>query len=188
MEAASLVEVMSPEQLQTVVQKWRTTTRYKPIEGFKGEYAWLSNSWPAPVKLDDMQFPNVETAFQAAKTLDLKVRAQIAALPTAKEAKEMVQHITVRPDWDNVKQSVMKDLLRQKFQDPDLRLKLMDTLNAYLEDDDGDDNFLGNLLMNVRVNEFFEELLKDMKVRFGIGDGQTEEAAPALEAAAGRPR
>lgn len=154
-----LVEMMSVDQLRSVIQHQTSPERpdAKPITGFKGEYAWLSDSWPAPVKLDDMQFPNVEAAFQAAKTLDPEVRAKIASLPTPEQAKEMGHHIMVRPDWDNVKSSIMQDLLRQKFGNQELRQKLHYAfLDAPLEDtgDGKADNFLGELL---RVYELVRE-------------------------------
>ena len=73
---ATLVKIMSVEQLEAIIKEQdKEQAQAKLIRGFKGDYAWLSNSWPAPVKLDDMQFVNVEAAFQAAKTLDLKVGA-----------------------------------------------------------------------------------------------------------------
>ena len=46
-----------------------------PIEEFKGKYRFLSNFYArSPVEFDGMIFPSVETAYQAAKTLDKKQR------------------------------------------------------------------------------------------------------------------
>jgi len=109
-----------------------------------------------------MVFGTVEGAYQAAKTLDLEVRAQIAALPRPGQAKRYGRKLKVRDDWEKVKLAVMEDLLRQKFAHPDLRQKLLDTGDAYLEESNtwGDrwwgvcdgkgQNHLGRLLMKIR--------------------------------------
>lgn len=132
------------------------------ITHFRGEYRWLSNFWPVTVTLEGMDFPSVEAAYQAAKTLDLEVRAQIAALSRPGEAKRMGRKLNIRDGWDGMKLQVMEDLLRQKFADPELRQKLLATGDAHVEerntwDDrfwgvcDGEgENHLGRLLMLIR--------------------------------------
>jgi len=134
----------------------------KAIRGFRGRNRWLSNFSPAQVTLDGMVFGSVEGAYQAAKTLDLEVRAQIAALPKPGQARRFGRRLNVRDDWEKVKLSVMEDLLRQKFAHADLRQKLLDTGDAYLEEsnawrdffwgvcDGKGENHLGKLLMRIR--------------------------------------
>ena len=134
----------------------------KAITHFRGPYRWLSNFWPAKVTLDGMEFSSVEHGYQAAKTLDLDVRSRIAALTTPGEAKRMGRKLVVREGWDGMKLAVMEALLRQKFADADLRQKLLDTGDAYLEEGNswGDvwygvcngvgENHLGRLLMAIR--------------------------------------
>jgi N-glycosidase YbiA len=134
----------------------------KAISHFRGPHRWLSNFWPAKVTLDGMEFSTVEHGYQAAKTLDMAVRAQIAVLPTPGEAKRMGRKLEVREGWDGMKLKVMEDLLLQKFADADLRQKLLDTGDAYLEEqntwedffwgvcDGKGENHLGKLLMATR--------------------------------------
>jgi hypothetical protein len=136
------------------------TTRI--IGPFRGELRWLSNFFPAPVTLDGMTFPTVEHAYQAAKTLHEAEREMIRDLPTPGRAKRASRHLTLRPDWQEVKLAVMEDLLRQKFADAQLRRLLLDTsphliveLNRW-----GDvfwgvckgrgENHLGRILMRLR--------------------------------------
>lgn len=102
------------------------------IDRFKGEYRWLSNFWPSPVILDGDRFESVEAGYQAAKTLDGQVREKIRRLPTAADAKRFGRRIgkliPFRPAWnDDFKVRLMRDLLRQKFTDPDLRQRLITT-------------------------------------------------------------
>ena len=102
------------------------------ITKFKGDFRWLSNFWAVQVVLDGTVFPSVEHAYVAAKTLDAQVREKIRRLPTAADAKRFGKRIgrsiPFRPAWnDDLKLQVMRDLLRQKFSDPDLRQRLITT-------------------------------------------------------------
>jgi N-glycosidase YbiA len=83
-------------------------------------------------------------------------------LPTPGKAKQMGRKLQVRDGWDGMKLQVMEALLRQKFADPVLRQKLLDTGDAHLEEGNswGDvwygvcngvgENHLGKLLMAIR--------------------------------------
>ncbi len=140
------------------------------IKGFRGGYRWLSNFWPATVTLDGITYPTTEHAYQAAKTLDPEIRQQIAALDKPGKTKRFARKIQIRPDWDNVKLAVMEDLIRQKFNIPELREKLLATGDAYIEETNtwGDRfygvsggvglNHLGKIIMKVR-----DELQKSMQ-------------------------
>lgn len=76
----------------------------------------FSNFQPARVRCDlGVLYPTVEHAFQAMKSLDKGERERIAALPTPGKAKRAGRQVTLRRDWEEVKQTVMRFLLRQKF-------------------------------------------------------------------------
>jgi len=146
------------------------------IHGFFGEYRWLSNFWYAEVTLDGETYSSTEHAYQAAKTLDETLRRQFRfkiryegiepseTTPTCGEAKKMGSKLELRSDWEDIKVSVMTDLVRQKFTNNfDLKQKLLDTGDLYLEETNhwGDvfwgvckgkgQNVLGNLLMQIRT-------------------------------------
>jgi ribA/ribD-fused uncharacterized protein len=108
------------------------TQKTKPISNFHYEYAFLSNFFdPAPVELDGVWYPNIECAYQAAKTLDLKLREPFTKYQAGK-AKSEGQNLPLRENWDGIKNDVMLDLLRKKFSNPGLRLKLLATGDAEL--------------------------------------------------------
>lgn len=134
------------------------------ISQFDGPNRFLSNFWPAHVVLDNVAYPTVEHAYQAAKTTPDK-RAPFLAASSPEQAKRLGRTITPRPDWDNVKITVMKELLQQKFADPALAKMLLATENAQLIEGNhwGDrfwgqspagsgngSNHLGHLLMEIR--------------------------------------
>lgn len=104
------------------------------IDKFDGKYSFLSNFYFSPIEIYDIGYPTVEHAFQAAKTLDKSLRKAIAAAPTPGQAKRMGRQVQLRPDWEEVKIGVMEHCLREKFKDPELRQKLLDTEDQYLQE------------------------------------------------------
>ena len=104
-----------------------TLNRCKMIGPFEKEFRWLSNFWPAEVVFEEMQFRTVEHAYVAAKTLDPVERQFIQSVETPGQAKLFGRHVELRPDWLQVRLSVMEDLIRQKFQNEELREKLLAT-------------------------------------------------------------
>ena len=133
------------------------------IDRFEGEFRFLSNFAPSLVFHDGIRYPTVEHAYQAAKTLDFRERWKIAQLPTPGQAKRAGRRVQLRPDWEQVKDRIMQELLIQKFiLNADLRQKLVNTGQAHLVEGNtwGDTywgvcngegrNRLGGLLMGVR--------------------------------------
>lgn len=82
---------------------------------FHGEYWWLSNFSESKVSYEGVEYPTVEHAYQAAKTLDKDRREKIRDADTPALAKKMGRKVVIRPDWEQVKLQVMEVLLRQKF-------------------------------------------------------------------------
>ena len=135
------------------------------ISEFRGPYFFLSNFYETPVKYDSLTYPSSETAFQAAKCLDPKAR-KIFQTMTPKQAKQFGRHVSLRPDWEEVKLQVMADILKNKFENKELRAKLLATESANLVEGNywhdtfwGVDlatgkgqNHLGKLLMALRTN------------------------------------
>jgi ribA/ribD-fused uncharacterized protein len=131
------------------------------IAWFRDEYAFLSNFYSSEIEHEGIVFPTVEHAFQAAKTMDIE-RRKIAATPAPGSAKRLGRRVKLRPDWEQIKVGLMRDLLRNKFSDPDLAARLLATGSAELiEGNNWNDTFwgvcrgrgrnmLGQLLMEVR--------------------------------------
>ena len=133
------------------------------IDSFQGPYRFLSNFWPAEIVFEDVTYPSVEHAYQAAKTLDIGERKRIANLPTASEAKKEGRKLTKRADWEQVKFHVMEECVRYKFtHHAELKAQLLATGQAELIEgnDWGDkiwgvyqgegENRLGKILMKIR--------------------------------------
>ncbi|MER6498379.1 GTP cyclohydrolase II [Streptomyces sp. NPDC001455] len=116
----------------------------RAIDRFTGLWEFLSNYSAATVRLDGVEYPTVEHAYQAAKTLDRSIRTRIAGEPDPDEAKRLGRRHADRPDWEEAKVAVMRSLVEQKFQDPELRERLLATGTAELvEGNDWGDEFWG---------------------------------------------
>lgn len=134
------------------------------ITCFKDEFAFLSNFWPCMVEYEGIIFPSSEHAFQAAKTDNLEDRERIAALNSPGKAKRAGKNMKLREGWAGKRVDVMREILRIKFSDPDLRRLLVATRpHELIEGNNWGDRFwgvsggkgentLGKLLMEVRDN------------------------------------
>lgn len=140
-------------------------THRNVISSFTGKYTFLSNFYPAPVTYMGQTYANNEAAFQAQKTSCAKEQQQfsIFRLHNPAEAKKRGKNLTLRPDWDKVKISLMYEICMCKFmQNPELRDALLATGNSLLIEGNtwGDyfwgkvngngENQLGLILMDVR--------------------------------------
>lgn len=133
------------------------------IDDFHGNNSWLSNFYECEVRFEGQSYPSVEAAYQAAKTLDAKLRAEVAAETSPALAKKRGRKLKIRPDWDDIKLAVMASCLFYKFTaHPELRAKLLGTGKEDLVEENwwGDrywgttkgvgENHLGRLLMELR--------------------------------------
>ena len=135
------------------------------ITTFEGEYEFLSNFYESPVTFEGLTYGSSEAAFQACKSLDPAVRERFTSLSPAQSKREGYK-VNLRADWEDVKVSVMDEILRAKFsQNPGLMEKLSATGQAILvEGNDWQDTFwgfdfnlgygentLGRLLMRMRA-------------------------------------
>jgi len=84
------------------------------IDNFDGDFRFLSNFYPAEVVYEGLRYSTSEAAYQAAKTLDEEERVWFTSLPP-NVAKREGRELKLRPDWDEVKDKVMEDIVRDKF-------------------------------------------------------------------------
>jgi ribA/ribD-fused uncharacterized protein len=131
------------------------------INEFRGKYYFLSNFYSVPVKHGFLTFTNTEAAFHSEKC---PVRSGEFTKLNPSEAKRLGRRVRLRSDWEQVKDQVMLDVVRAKFdQHPDLAQKLLATGDEELvEGNDWGDiywgvykgygkNMLGKILMRVRA-------------------------------------
>lgn len=131
------------------------------ITSFDGEYRFLSNFWMAPVEYEGMVYPSSEHAYQAAKTLNKDLRGAFAEITSPGAVKKLGQTIAMRPDWEDVKINVMRDIVTAKFeQNPELMEKLMATKGHELvEGNTWGDTFWGECPLGKGRNELGKILM-----------------------------
>lgn len=132
----------------------------KEITSFRGKYAFLSNFYECDVPFNGTIYRSAESAFQAQKCPEYAKEFQLLS---AKEAKAISRKIKLRSDWDQVRTSIMYQIIYSKFYyNEELRQKLLDTGDRNLIEGNtwGDtywgvcngigENYLGRILMLVR--------------------------------------
>ena len=130
----------------------------------KDPYGFLGNFYRARMFIYGRWWDFVEAPYQAEKTSVQAEKDAIWSAVKPMEARNLGQKVTMRPDWDQVKRTVMKECCLAKFlQHPDLRKQLMETGTEVLVEDSKIDwfwgcgkdgtgqNVLGQVLMEVRT-------------------------------------
>ena len=84
------------------------------IDCFDGKYAFLSNFHNCPVTYNGLTYKNNEAAFQAQKTLNENIRKEFTGLPP-NLAKRKGRRVTLRSDWEQVKDDIMYEICLEKF-------------------------------------------------------------------------
>jgi ribA/ribD-fused uncharacterized protein len=130
------------------------------------DYGCFSNFAAYPIVLDGQTWPTTEHYFQAQKFVGTEHAEAVRLATSPGNAARMGRDRTkpLRPDWEQVKDDVMRLAVRAKFhQHDELRKMLLDTGDARLvehtENDsywgDGGDgsgkNMLGQILMELRA-------------------------------------
>jgi|APCry1669190327_1035288.scaffolds.fasta_scaffold56545_2 N-glycosidase YbiA len=127
-------------------------------------HGYMSNYWKAKMFIYGRWWICVESPYQAAKTNVMEEKDAIWAATKANDARLLGQTVTLVPDWDQIKRSVMMECVLAKFlQHPCLRQQLMETGDEILIEDSPYDSFwglgpkgdgqnmLGQVLMEVRT-------------------------------------
>ncbi|HAY22556.1 MAG TPA: hypothetical protein DCY27_10405 [Desulfobacterales bacterium] len=129
-------------------------------------YGQFSNFSPHPIFLDGVTWPTSEHYFQAQKFLDDERREEIKAAASPMVAARLGRDRSrpLRPDWDQVKDEIMRTAVRAKvMQHTEVRQLLLDTGDALIVEhtahdsywgDGGDGsgkNMLGRILMEIRT-------------------------------------
>lgn len=84
------------------------------ITEFQGPHRFLSNFWPCHIAWDGRTYLSTEAAYQSAKTTDLLKREMFTNLPPG-AAKRMGGRLPIRPDWQEVRLQVMREVVALKF-------------------------------------------------------------------------
>lgn len=128
---------------------------------FQSKKFWYKNS-----SQRSTQYGQIITCIKSpAKIKILATQKKIYRFPWQREMSNLVEEykdVSIRSDWENVKEKIMKEALRYKFSDPKLRKILLSTGRRVLKENSPYDyiwgigregsgkNLLGKLLMELR--------------------------------------
>ncbi|MCD5315761.1 NADAR family protein [Kineosporia babensis] len=122
----------------------------------------LSNQHRAEISIEGVTYPSAEHAYWALAVVDEDVRARVIAEESRRLIEHLVRGAQLREHWDQIRLSVMTDVLRAKFaQHPDAAATLIGTGSARLihhgpehsfwtEDDGQGRNWIGRILELLR--------------------------------------
>ena len=95
------------------------------IAKFEGQYFFLSNFFECPVTYKGITFTNTEAAFHSQKDIN---RAKEFATLDPSAAKKLGRKVSLRADWEQVKDDIMYEILVAKFtQNAALKILLLRT-------------------------------------------------------------
>jgi N-glycosidase YbiA len=132
------------------------------------KYGWLSNFHRCDQVVDGLIYPTNEHYYQAQKAISPEFRRWIRLAPNPYLAMKSGRLLRagkegeLRPDWEAEKLSIMEIGTRAKYCNQALRLRLLQTENAYLFENSPTDDFwggylpnsknhLGNIIMKIRA-------------------------------------
>src|SRR5271157_6640544 len=117
------------------------------------EYGWLSNFYRCPQVVDGKRYMTNEHFYQSQKAYAPEFQEWIRLAPNPYLAMKAGRLLRagkpgeLRENWDDTKNPlklvVMEKGIRAKFQDQLLRLKLLQTYNAYLFENSPTDDYWG---------------------------------------------
>lgn len=135
----------------------------------------FSNFYRAVILVDGRQWPTTEHYFQSQKFTDEKLQEMIRRQPTPRAAADAGRNpeLPLRPDWEEVKESVMAKAIAAKFeQHPRLRDLLLGTGNAVLVEDSPFDNYWG-VGRNGKGQNRLGVLLNQVREKLRMADRQS---------------
>lgn len=97
------------------------------IDSFKKDYRFLSN-----FHVDEIHIISVEHKYQAAKATNIKDYQKIMRCPLPRDAKRESKTIAMRPDWNDIRLTIMEQCLIEKFSLAHLAIRLLETEDAHL--------------------------------------------------------
>ena len=118
------------------------------VDSFTGNYRFLSNFYRTPIIYDGLTYQNAEAAFQAQKCKNREEKIKYALIENPVIAKRMGRKEKNIPEnWDEISYEIMLNIVRAKFSNPQLAIKLLAT---------GDDELIeGNLHHDNRWGKCF---------------------------------
>jgi len=131
------------------------------IDSFRGENQFLSNFYDYFMYFEGKFYKNSEAAFQAQKCIKEEYKNNFSTL-SARDSKILGKQVELREDWEEVKDEIMYNVVKEKFRTINMARLLLATGEQELVEgnswgdtywgkcDGRGKNKLGHILMKVR--------------------------------------
>ena len=135
------------------------------ITEFQNEYRWLSNFAPVKIKLDGLEFPSVEHAYMSAKSDDAEWKKFCSnPINKAGDVKRQSRNIELKENWNDIKLDVMRECVKQKFNQEPYRTKLLKTGTQHIQEGNRwNDKFWGVCLKTNKGENHLGRLIMDVR-------------------------
>lgn len=125
---------LKESDIATIMNVYLSRTDIDRIMTFRGGFYYLSNFFETYIAYKGLVFTNSEAAFQSQKTYNSQDWEKFTSM-SASEAKRAGRRSYLREDWEDVKDSIMREVIKAKFDcNPILKEALLNTGNKYLEE------------------------------------------------------
>jgi ribA/ribD-fused uncharacterized protein len=133
------------------------------ITQFRREYSFLSNFYLRRFVYKSFMYSSAEHAYQGAKCMVRQDHDTIAQIQSPASAKKLGKLFQIRPNWDQIKISLMKEILMAKFSYSRMQQLLLATGDEELIEGNTwydtfwgvcngvGENHLGKILMEIRI-------------------------------------
>jgi ribA/ribD-fused uncharacterized protein len=112
--------------------------------GYEGPYGYMSNFYPKWFRWRRFEWPDIEHAFQYAKTTNPTEQQNIRTALTPSIAKRLGRVCTLREDWENIKDILMYELVLAKFsQNESIADSLLSTGDSLIVENAKHDEYWG---------------------------------------------
>lgn len=126
----------------------------EPIVNFEGEFEFLSNSYPSTFVHNGIKYKSVAHAYYSLKAQDPQESIKIREMKIVKEAISYGKKVRGIDTWQRDCRRIMKELLQQKFNNPFLLPRLLETGDRELGNGK---NFVGSILMEIRAENVHKQ-------------------------------
>lgn len=158
--------------------------RIEWFDSFEGPnpYDFLSNFYPSPIKMRRKRYPTGEHAFAAYKAATVEDHERIRTAKTPNQAKSIGRRVQLRPNWEEIKYDVMRQVLRIKFAEgSELADKLLATGNALLiEGTNWNDTVWGVERTTMHGRNWLGHLLMARRAELASGEAEHVDSLTAM--------
>lgn len=101
------------------------------FRGADARWGWLSNFYMHAIWVGGTRYPSAEHLYQSLKTVEARHHEKVRKAASAADAKRLGRLVPMRENFDRIQ--TMRAVLALKFQDPELREKLLATSAVLVE-------------------------------------------------------